>query len=108
MEREYFHLDIIEFAGGGSLSSTLEVSTKKKKLQPLKTAYKIHHVTKTKAGSNGKQTKINQDMAIVETKLPFGLRMYCVCDGHGLNGHLVSSFIRTHLVSTTCITIEKI
>ena len=86
------------------MSATLEVSTKKKnKLQPIKAPYKMHHVTKTKAGSNGKQTKINQDIAIIETKLPFGLKLFCVCDGHGLNGHLVSSFIRTHLISKTYI-----
>lgn len=25
--------------------------------------------------------------------------MYCVCDGHGLNGHHVSNFIKIHLIS---------
>jgi len=27
------------------------------------------------------------------------LRLYCVCDGHGLNGHLVSAFIKANLIS---------
>ena len=60
----------------------------------------MHSVTKTKAGTNGKQTKINQDIAIVENTLPHGVKLFCVCDGHGLNGHLVSAFIKQHLVST--------
>ena len=47
-------------------------------------------------------------MAIVETKLPFGLKLFAVCDGHGLNGHVVSSFIKTHLVSKNIINKEKI
>lgn len=54
---------------------------------------------RTKAGLNGRQTKINQDIAIVEEKLPHGLKLYCVCDGHGLNGHLVSAFIKGALIS---------
>jgi serine/threonine protein phosphatase PrpC len=29
--------------------------------------------------------------------------MFCVCDGHGINGHIVSAFIRSHLVSTLFI-----
>jgi len=44
---------------------TLDSPTKKNKLTPLKNqAYQF--VIRTKAGTNGKQTKINQDVAIVE------------------------------------------
>lgn len=64
-------------------------------------------VIKTKAGTNGKQVKINQDCAFVDQKLPFGLKCYCVCDGHGLNGHIVSSFIKTHMMSTIFLTKER-
>jgi serine/threonine protein phosphatase PrpC len=63
----------------------------------------MHYVTKTKAGTTGKQTKINQDIAIAETKLLFGLKLFCVCDGHGLNGHLVSAFIKANLISNLSI-----
>jgi serine/threonine protein phosphatase PrpC len=38
-------------------------------------------------------------MAIVDEKMPHGIKLYCVCDGHGLNGHLVSAFIKTNLIS---------
>ena len=65
-------------------------------------------VTKTKAGTNGKQTKINQDIAIIETALPHGVKLFCVCDGHGLNGHLVSAFIKNHLISKYMSNKEKI
>lgn len=54
---------------------------------------------KTKAGTNGKQVKINQDCGFIEQKLPFGLKCYFVCDGHGLNGHIVSAYIKTHMIS---------
>ena len=48
-----------------SLSTTLDATKKKQKLLPLRTAFRRHAVSKTKAGSNGKQTKINQDIAII-------------------------------------------
>lgn len=54
---------------------------------------------KTKAGTNGKQTKINQDTAFIEQKFAFGLKCFCVCDGHGLNGHTVSAYIKNFLIS---------
>lgn len=76
--------------------------TKKRRLQPLKHD-KIRSAYKTKAGTNGNQVKINQDAVIIDTKLPHDLKIYCVCDGHGLNGHLVSSFIRVQLISTNFI-----
>jgi len=60
-------------------------------------------VTKSKAGTTGKQAKINQDIAIIDIKLPFEVKLFCVCDGHGLNGHLVSAFIKSHLLSNLCI-----
>jgi serine/threonine protein phosphatase PrpC len=75
---------------------------KKKKLQPLKQE-RIKFSFKTKAGSNGNQTKINQDAAVMDVKMAHGLKMFCVCDGHGLNGHLVSAFIRVQLVSKAII-----
>ena len=58
---------------------------------------------RTKAGCNGKKTKINQDAILCETKLPHGVKLFCVADGHGLNGHHVSDFIRTELVSKAVI-----
>jgi serine/threonine protein phosphatase PrpC len=73
--------------------------TKRRKLQPIKHDI-IQSFSKTKAGSNGKQTKINQDMIIIEHKLPNNLKLFCVCDGHGVNGHHVSNFIKIHLIST--------
>lgn len=55
---------------------------------------------KTKAGTTGKHSKTNQDMAMIDVKLPFGIQLFGVCDGHGVNGHLVSFFIKIHLLST--------
>lgn len=52
---------------------------------------------RTKAGCNGKIMKINQDLDIINQKLPLGLKLFCVCDGHGTNGHLVAAFIRKKL-----------
>jgi serine/threonine protein phosphatase PrpC len=84
----------------GTHSATLDVNTSKnQKLEPIQKINKIHYVVKTKAGTTGKQTKINQDIAIVDLKLLFGLKLFSVCDGHGINGHLVSSFIKTNLIS---------
>jgi serine/threonine protein phosphatase PrpC len=68
----------------------------------------ISFATRTKAGTNGKQPKINQDMAILESKLPFGVRLFAVCDGHGVNGHIVSSYIKVHLISNLALSEEKI
>lgn len=82
------------------MSATLDATNKKKKLLPLSHPFKSQIVIKTKAGTNGNQTKINQDIAIVDTNLPYGVKLYCVCDGHGLNGHLVSAFIKQCLLST--------
>ncbi len=62
---------------------------------------------KARAGTNGKQTKINQDSAFIDQKLPFGLKLYCVCDGHGLNGHIVSQYIKAHMISKFLITKER-
>lgn len=87
---------------------TLEInSPTRKRLAPLKVASAYPHVIKTKAGTTGRQTKINQDIAIVEEKLPHGPKLYCVCDGHGVNGHLVSAFIKTTLISITLYTKRK-
>lgn len=47
-----------------SMSQTVEMS-KKKKLTPIRKTFKMESVVKTKAGTNGKQQKINQDIAIV-------------------------------------------
>ena len=68
-------------------------------MAPLKKTISYPHVIKTKAGTNGKQAKINQDVAIVDEKLPHNIKLYCVCDGHGLNGHLVSAFLKVNLIS---------
>lgn len=63
----------------------------------------MHWSCKTKAGTSGKQTKINQDIAIADGKFPFGIKVFGICDGHGLNGHLVSAYIKSHLISNICI-----
>jgi serine/threonine protein phosphatase PrpC len=55
---------------------------------------------KSKAGSTGKQIKVNQDIAFASQKLAEGVKAFVVCDGHGLNGHLVSAFIKSRLLST--------
>lgn len=83
-----------------TLSATLDATAKKKKLIPLNHSFKSQTAVKTKPGTNGTQTKINQDIAIIETNLPHSVKLYCVCDGHGLNGHLVSAFIKQNLIST--------
>lgn len=85
---------------------TLEATAKKKRLMPLQNIFRRQFVSKTKAGTNGKQTKINQDIAIMEN-LPQGVKLYCVCDGHGLNGHTVSAFIKQHLISNLLVNEEK-
>ena len=69
------------------------------KLMPLKKEKNYLSVSRTKAGTNGKTAKINQDIVIIETKFPHGLKLFSVCDGHGLNGHLVSAFIKANLIS---------
>ena len=72
----------------------MDATAKKKKLIPLlQIPQKPTFIIKTKAGTNGLQTKINQDIAIVES-FQHGVKLYCVCDGHGLNGHKVSAFIK--------------
>ena len=43
----------------------------------------------------------------IDQKLPFGLKLYCVCDGHGLNGHIVSQYIKAHMISKFLITKER-
>ncbi|CAD8210462.1 unnamed protein product [Paramecium pentaurelia] len=55
---------------------------------------------KTKAGCQpNKATKINQDAAIVCPKNveSIGFKLFGVCDGHGLNGHIVSNQIKQQL-----------
>jgi serine/threonine protein phosphatase PrpC len=69
----------------------------------LHKSFKVSYAVKTKAGTNGKQAKINQDIAIVDVKLPFGLKVFGVCDGHGTNGHLVSAFIKAYFISNCWI-----
>jgi serine/threonine protein phosphatase PrpC len=88
-----------------TISMTLE-SGKKTRLEPIKQE-RFMSYSKTKAGCNGKKTKTNQDAILIDTKLPHGLKVFCICDGHGLNGHHVSDFIRSELVSTDCIKLLK-
>jgi serine/threonine protein phosphatase PrpC len=83
----------------------VNLEKKNPKLEPIKANFPCYF--KTKAGSNGKQTKINQDAVVIDTKLPFGLKVYCVCDGHGLNGHHVSGFIKVELISTVLFKLSK-
>ncbi|CAD8086954.1 unnamed protein product [Paramecium primaurelia] len=55
---------------------------------------------RTKAGCQpNKATKINQDAAIVCPKNVenVGYKLFAVCDGHGLNGHMVSNQIKQQL-----------
>ncbi len=77
-----------------ALSVTLDPKKTASRLEPIRHD-RVNSYFKTKAGSNGKATKINQDTILIDTKLHFGLKVYCVCDGHGLNGHHVSAFIKT-------------
>lgn len=89
------------------MSATLELGKKKKLLPIKKFSSNMDVAVKTKAGTNGKQLKTNQDVAIVETSLPHGVKLFCVCDGHGLNGHMVSAFIKNNLISTFISNKEK-
>ena len=42
--------------------------------------------------------KINQDIEIIDQKMPLGVKMFGICDGHGVNGHHVSAFIKKKLI----------
>lgn len=59
--------------------------------------------TKTKAGCQpNKNPKINQDSVIINTLktiTALGYSFWGVCDGHGVNGHIVSGMIKTQLPS---------
>ncbi|CAD8198601.1 unnamed protein product [Paramecium octaurelia] len=58
------------------------------------------YAMRTKAGCQiNKATKINQDSGIVCPKIleNIGYKLFAVSDGHGLNGHLVSNFIKQTL-----------
>ena len=59
--------------------------------------------TKTKAGCQpNKNPKINQDSVIInslKTITALGYSFWGVCDGHGVNGHIVSGMIKTQLPS---------
>ncbi|CAD8192683.1 unnamed protein product [Paramecium pentaurelia] len=60
----------------------------------------IIYAMRTKAGCQiNKATKINQDSAIICPKIleNIGYKLFAVSDGHGLNGHLVSNFIKQAL-----------
>lgn len=91
-----------------TLSMTLEHG-KKARLEPLNAPKqdRLAVSSRTKAGSIGKKTKINQDAIIAETKLPHGVKLFCIADGHGLNGHHVSDFIRVELVSKAVVELSK-
>lgn len=54
-----------------------------------------------KGYSNGVKKSENQDSFIIKSNLlgKKGLYLFAVCDGHGEFGHLVSSFIKSNLVS---------
>ncbi|KAL4474755.1 hypothetical protein ABPG74_001451 [Tetrahymena malaccensis] len=55
---------------------------------------------KTKAGCTYDKTpKINQDSPIIYPKQlgEKGISLFAVCDGHGVNGHLISGMIRKNL-----------
>jgi serine/threonine protein phosphatase PrpC len=64
------------------------------------TEFQVVH--RTKAGTNGRNMKVNQDIEIIEQKLPFGIKLFCVCDGHGVNGHHVAAFIKKKMIGTLC------
>ena len=78
---------------------TVEVP-RAKLLEPLLENYLIYSA-KSKAGSTGKQSKTNQDVVFTSQKMALGIKGFVVCDGHGLNGHLVSGYIKSHLLSTS-------
>lgn len=93
---------------GNTASMTLEHG-RKARLEPL-SGTRHDRLTvnyRTKPGCVGKKIKINQDAVIAETKLPHGLKLFCVADGHGLNGHHVSEFIRTELISKAVFELSK-
>jgi serine/threonine protein phosphatase PrpC len=54
---------------------------------------------KTRQGFIPSQAKPNQDSFISVKNLSGieGLWMFGVCDGHGINGHLVSDFVKKNL-----------
>lgn len=47
----------------------------------------------------GNKRKINQDHQVIRFGFPYKINIIGVCDGHGVNGHLVSSFISERLMS---------
>ena len=64
---------------------------------------------KSKAGSlPNKPIKTNQDAYIVYPNFAGQKDKYffAVCDGHGVNGHLVSNFVKQHLPSKTALPIK--
>ncbi|EGR34564.1 protein phosphatase 2C, putative [Ichthyophthirius multifiliis] len=76
----------------------IEKTQSQQQLQPnlLKQQQKIKYSIKTKPGLTiQKIQKINQDSAILNPKNLSGLNLnlFAICDGHGLNGHLVSQLI---------------
>ena len=55
---------------------------------------------KTKAGAlPGKPVKTNQDSYIIHQNFAGNktYNMFAVCDGHGVNGHHVSGFVKQNL-----------
>jgi serine/threonine protein phosphatase PrpC len=47
----------------------------------------------------GNPQKKNQDSYIIKPNIRghLGLHLFSVCDGHGLNGHIISQFIKEQL-----------
>ncbi|CAD8178127.1 unnamed protein product [Paramecium octaurelia] len=82
---------------------TQEIDGMRKSITPEKRLGKRNSfmfAMRTKAGCQpNKATKINQDAAIVCPKNveSVGFKLFAVCDGHGLNGHMVSNQIKQQL-----------
>lgn len=53
----------------------------------------------TEAGIIGNKRKTNQDYPILKFDLPHNVNIIGVCDGHGINGHFISTFINQKLIS---------
>lgn len=56
-----------------------------------------------------KPDKRNQDIQFLydDFNRVKGSSFYCVCDGHGANGHLVSAFIKDNLTQNICYVARK-
>ena len=74
-----------------SMSSLLNLKTTS---QLIKSSFAVSIPGKMRGGI----CKQNQDDYILLTQLPYALKIFGVFDGHGDNGHLVSSYLRSFFI----------